>query len=173
MHRSIPLLALLLATLACADPDAEARPVPRQTPARPHDQDVAQRILVPDGSTVQPGGAVSAARSALTHPYEGDARAAEEGKRLFVAYNCIDCHGADGAGGMGPSFQDGRWHFGGTPAAVFQSIYEGRPDGMPTWGGRIADDQIWKLTAYVRSLAVSHDGSTETFTGRTVERGGH
>ena len=46
-------------------------------------------------------------------------------------------------------------------------------EGMPTWGGRIADDQIWRLTAYVRSLAVTHDVSTENFTGRTVERGGH
>ena len=108
----------------------------------------------------------------LRNPYEGDKRAIATGAQLFVAYNCIDCHGADGAGAMGPSFQDGRWHFGGSSGAVFESIYQGRPDGMPSWGGRIANDQIWMLTAYVRSLATV-DLSTENFSGTTVERTGH
>ena len=94
------------------------------------------------------------------------------GGRMNLSYNCLDCHGADGSGAMGPSFQDGRWHFGGSPAEVFESIYQGRPDGMPAWGGRISNDQIWMLTAYVRSLA-SKDLSTENFTGKTVERTGH
>jgi cytochrome c oxidase cbb3-type subunit 3 len=108
----------------------------------------------------------------LTNPYEGDKRALGIGAQLYVSYNCIDCHGADGSGAMGPSFADGRWHFGGSPGAVFESIYQGRPDGMPQWGGRISNDQIWMLTAYVRSLATK-DVSTENFTGRTVERTGH
>jgi cytochrome c oxidase cbb3-type subunit 3 len=105
----------------------------------------------------------------LKNPYEGDKNAIA---MLFIGYNCLDCHGADGSGAMGPSFQDGRWHFGGSPAEVFESIYQGRPDGMPAWGGRISNDQIWMLTAYVRSLA-SKDLSTENFTGKTVERTGH
>ena len=108
----------------------------------------------------------------LRNPHEGDKQAVATGKQLFVAYNCIDCHGADGAGAMGPSFQDGRWHFGGTAGAVFESIYQGRPDGMPSWGGRISNDQIWMLTSYVRSLA-SADISTDNFSGATVERTGH
>lgn len=108
----------------------------------------------------------------VTNPYEGDARAITTGGQLFIGYNCMDCHGADGSGAMGPSFQDGRWHFGGTPGEVFESIYQGRPDGMPAWGGRISNEQIWMLTAYVRSLS-SKDLSTENFTGKTVERSGH
>ena len=108
----------------------------------------------------------------LTNPYEGDKKAIATGGQLFIDYNCIDCHGADGSGAMGPAFSDGRWHFGGTPGEVFESIYEGRPDGMPQWGGRITNDQIWMLTAYVRSLS-SHDVSTENFSGKTVERTGH
>ncbi|HET9636237.1 MAG TPA: c-type cytochrome [Gemmatimonadaceae bacterium] len=108
----------------------------------------------------------------VKNPYEGDKKAISTGGQLFIAYNCLDCHGAEGSGAMGPSFQDGRWHFGGTPAEVFESIYQGRPDGMPAWGGRISNDQIWMLTAYVRSLA-SKDLSTENFTGKTVERTGH
>ena len=108
----------------------------------------------------------------VRNPYEGDKSAINTGGKLFVGYNCLDCHGADGSGAMGPSFQDGRWHFGGSPGEVFESIYEGRPDGMPAWGGRITNDQIWMLTAYVRSLS-SKDLSTENFTGKTVERTGH
>ena len=106
------------------------------------------------------------------NPYEGNKQAIATGAQLFITYNCIDCHGADGAGAMGPSFQDGRWHFGGTPAAVFESIYQGRPDGMPAWGGRISNNQIWMLTSYVRSLGGA-DISTEDFSGVTVERTGH
>ena len=108
----------------------------------------------------------------IKNPYEGDKAAISTGGKLFVAYNCLDCHGADGSGAMGPSFQDGRWHFGGAPGEVFESIYQGRPDGMPAWGGRISNDQIWMLTAYVRSLS-SKDLSTENFTGKTIERTGH
>jgi len=108
----------------------------------------------------------------IKNPYEGNKPAIATGAQLFVGYNCLDCHGADGSGAMGPAFQDGRWHFGGSAGEVFESIYQGRPDGMPAWGGRITDDQIWMLTAYVRSLS-SKDLSTENFTGKTVERTGH
>ena len=108
----------------------------------------------------------------IKNPYEDDKTAISTGGKLFIAYNCVDCHGADGSGSMAPTFQDGRWHFGGSPGEVFESIYQGRPDGMPAWGGRISNDQIWMLTAYVRSLS-SKDLSTENFTGKTIERTGH
>ncbi len=122
---------------------------------------------------IQPGLAFTGRWGQLVNPYENDAQKIAEGGRLFVSYNCVDCHGAEGSGAMGPSLQDGRWHFGGTPADVFQSIYEGRPDGMPAWGGRIADDQIWRLVAYVRTLDSGHSVATENFTGKTIARSGH
>jgi cytochrome c oxidase cbb3-type subunit 3 len=109
----------------------------------------------------------------LANPYAKDPRRAAEGAKLFIAYNCLDCHGADGSGAMGPSLQDSRWHFGGTPGEIFQSIYEGRPDGMPSWGGRIDDAEIWRLVAYVQTLSKGHDVTTENFTGKTVARTGH
>ena len=73
---------------------------------------------------------------------------------------------------MGPSLQDNRWHFGGSAGEVFQSIYEGRPDGMPSWGGRISDEDIWRLVTYIRTLSKGKAVATENFTGRTVERSG-
>ena len=38
------------------------------------------------------------------------------GGKINISYNCLDCHGAEGSGAMGPSLADGRWHFGGNPA---------------------------------------------------------
>ena len=122
---------------------------------------------------IKPGLAFTGQWAQLKNPYDGNAQRAAEGAKLFIAYNCMDCHGADGSGAMGPSLQDGRWHFGGTPGTIFQSIYEGRPDGMPAWGGRIADDQIWRLVAYVQSLGVGKDVSTENFTGKAIPKMGH
>ena len=74
---------------------------------------------------------------------------------------------------MAPSFQDNRWHFGGSPDEVFRSIAEGRPGGMPAWGAIIPGPQMIALAAYVRSLGEGRDLSTENFTGTTVERSGH
>jgi mono/diheme cytochrome c family protein len=109
----------------------------------------------------------------LRNPYEGNAEAIALGANLYVSYNCVDCHGADGSGAMAPAFIDGRWHFGGSPAQVYESIYQGRPDGMPAWGGLIDGASIWRLVSYVRSLEKGKDVTTENFTGRTVERTGH
>ena len=109
----------------------------------------------------------------LANPYAHNPRALATGAKLYVSYNCVDCHGADGNGAIGPSLADGRWHFGGSDGEVFESIYQGRPDGMPAWGGRIANDQLRMLVTYVRSLNGGRNVSTENFTGRVVERSGH
>jgi len=111
--------------------------------------------------------------NALRNPFSGDASAVATGAKLYVAYNCIDCHGGDGSGAMAPAFVDGRWHFGGSEAEVFESIFQGRPDGMPAWGGLIDRSSIWRLVSYVRSLERGKDVATENFTGKTVERTGH
>ena len=122
---------------------------------------------------IRPGLMPPPAGLALRNPYDGDAAAAATGAKLFIAYNCIDCHGADGSGAMGPSLADGRWHFGGAPGEIFESIYQGRPEGMPAWGSLISADQIWMLVTYLRSLEKNRNVTTENFTGATVERTGH
>jgi len=100
---------------------------------------------------------------------------ASEGERLFIGYNCADCHGYGGVGSMGPSFQDGRWRFGGSEEEVFRSISDGRPDGMPRWGRMIPAAHIRTLTAYVRSLATGKDVTTMSFADLqgAVDRPGH
>jgi cytochrome c oxidase cbb3-type subunit 3 len=83
---------------------------------------------------------------------EGNAYELAEGKRLFVWFNCVGCH-ANGGGGMGPSLMDAAWRYGSEPAAIYASIVDGRPNGMPAYGHRIPQRQVLQLTAYVRSLA--------------------
>lgn len=144
-----------------------------QAPATPPQAGTQPTYFVEHPDNIQPGFAFHGRWASLVNPYEGNQQRIAEGAKLFIAYNCLDCHGADGSGAMGPSLQDGRWHFGGTPGDVFESIYEGRPDGMPAWGGRIPDDQIWRLVAYVRTLANGHSVATENFTGKTIARTGH
>ncbi|KRB86566.1 hypothetical protein ASE00_07710 [Sphingomonas sp. Root710] len=75
------------------------------------------------------------------------------GMKLYKAYNCSGCHSA-GGGGMGPSLMDDVWVYGGRLAQIHQTIVEGRPNGMPSWGGKIPDGQIWQIAAYVRSLSL-------------------
>lgn len=144
-----------------------------QAPARRAQSGNQPTYMVEHPDHIQPGLTFRGRWASLKNPYEGNAQRIAEGGKLFVAYNCLDCHGAEGSGAMGPSLQDSRWHFGGTPGDVFQSIYEGRPDGMPAWGGRISDDEIWRLVAYVRTLANGHSVTTENFTGKTIARTGH
>lgn len=162
--------AVLLWQAACAK-QGEAAEAREPDVVRRQQQQTATFVQHPDH--IQPGLALRGGFTQLTNPFEGDKTKIKEGGALFVSYNCMDCHGADGSGAMGPSLADGRWHFGGTAGEVFQSIYEGRPEGMPAWGGRIPDDQIWRLVAYVQSLGIGKDVSTENFTGKTIQKMGH
>jgi cytochrome c oxidase cbb3-type subunit 3 len=85
-------------------------------------------------------------------PYAQDKVALAEGRKLFLQYNCYGCHGGHAGGGMGPSLRDATWIYGDSDAHVFDSIAQGRANGMPTWGKRIPEDQIWKLVAYIKSM---------------------
>jgi len=165
----LPALAALSAGACTRDSNAAEPPQVAQATRQAADS----TAFVTHAEHIRPGLARARAGLALRNPYAGNARARDEGAKLFVAYNCIDCHGADGSGAMGPSLADGRWHFGGTDAEVYESIYQGRPEGMPAWGTLIAPDQVWRLVTYVQSLGTGKDPSTENFTGRTVERTGH
>ena len=102
-------------------------------------------------SVLQPGEPRPMARH-IASGYDENAYAITEGQRLFAWYNCAGCH-ANGGGGMGPPLIDDKWIYGSAPENIYQTIVEGRPNGMPAWGGRIPSSQIWQITAYVRSLS--------------------
>jgi cytochrome c oxidase cbb3-type subunit 3 len=85
--------------------------------------------------------------------YYNNADAVNTGKRLFQQYNCSGCH-SNGGGGMGPDLMDDVWIYGGRLEQIHQTLVEGRPNGMPAWGGKVPDEQLWQLSAYVRSLSL-------------------
>lgn len=92
------------------------------------------------------------AMDSVVGPYDDNAYAVAQGQALFSYYNCTGCH-SNGGGGMGPPLMDDVWIYGSSPRNIFESIVEGRPNGMPSWGGRIPDQNVWELVAYVRSLS--------------------
>jgi cytochrome c oxidase cbb3-type subunit 3 len=87
----------------------------------------------------------------VKNPYSGDAAAITQGRELFVGMNCAACHGYDLKGGMGPDLTDTYWRYGGSPADIYKSIFEGRPQGMPAWGRTLPPALIWKVAAYIES----------------------
>jgi len=48
---------------------------------------------------------------------------------------------------------DNVWIYGSEPENVFATIVQGRPNGMPAFGGRIPEKEVWQLVAYVRSMS--------------------
>jgi mono/diheme cytochrome c family protein len=99
---------------------------------------------------VAAGGRVPAA-AAPTNPFSGDSASVAEGARLFTVMNCDGCHAGGAVGAVGPSLVDGRWRYGGTDGEVFQSIFYGRPRGMPAYGGVLPPAAIWKIMTYLAS----------------------
>ncbi len=106
---------------------------------------------------VEPGIHAAAVIGDVHNPYTGNVGAAAEGRQLFVQYNCSGCHGGRAGGGMGPSLRDSAWVYGNTDADLYDTIFEGRPAGMPTWGTKISADQIWKLITYIRTLGTPQE----------------
>ncbi len=82
--------------------------------------------------------------------------------QLYNQMNCVGCH-FNGGGGIGPPLMDTSWTYGGRLDQIYDTIYFGRANGMPAWGGKLTDDQIWKIATYVRSMSlpetIAHNGS--------------
>ena len=143
------LTLVLLMALALAACEREARrfdaPAKNQTPVEEASRASHNQPALPLEGKV---------RAALRDksPYDENAYAVNEGKRLYRWYNCVGCHSM-GGGGIGPALMDSEWKYGGDPASIFNTIMQGRPEGMPSFGGHIPEDQVWKIVAYVRSMS--------------------
>ena len=137
---SIAIAGGLLLFSSCV---REKRQFQSPPPARVETQSITMSELRP-GETV----ATTVAKPAI----EDQAYPVSEGKRLYTAYNCSGCH-FNGGGGIGPALMDEKWIYGAEPVNVYATIVEGRPNGMPSFRNKITDQQVWQLTAYVRSLS--------------------
>src|SRR3954454_16116565 len=143
MNRWVVLLIVVFVTVPFISCEREERGFRVQTPD-------ANRINSKQLTSLQAG--ESAPEPAVKNEYEENAFAMSEGKRLFSQMNCVGCH-AHGGGGMGPALMDDKWIYGYQPEQIFSTIVEGRPNGMPSFRGKLPDYQIWQLAAYVRSLS--------------------
>ena len=101
-------------------------------------------------SDIRPGG--TPAPQSPQFAYDSNAHAISQGKQLYEWFNCSGCH-AFGGGAIGPPLMDDQWIYGEAPENIFATIVEGRPNGMPSFGGKIPDTQIWMIVAYVESMS--------------------
>lgn len=138
---TLTLAGALLATTGCDSRD-DVGPAPPPSDAI---------VGVPGEIALVPGPEVSEPGT-IQNPYSGDPYAIAEGQRFYTWYNCGACHGGLGGGGMGPPLRDGQWIYGGDPVSVYRSIMQGRPEGMPGFIGRITDDQVWRIVAFIEAL---------------------
>ena len=114
----------------------------------------SEAIVAPHGSETGNAKDPGAASHPLTldNPLGDGPEVVVAGKQLFTQMNCAGCHGYDGGGGMGPKLTDGYWRYGGSPTAIYITLRDGRPQGMPAWGRLLPPVKLWQLTAYVGSL---------------------
>jgi cytochrome c oxidase cbb3-type subunit III len=137
--------AEVIPSAAAAEPPAKPAAELVQQPAVP--QYVVDTALTPGVGhttyTIDPRAA----------KYYDNQNAVNIGKALFYSMNCSGCH-TNGGGGMGPSLMDSQWIYGGRLEQIRQTIADGRPNGMPAWGARLSDADMWELAAYVRSMSL-------------------
>jgi cytochrome c oxidase cbb3-type subunit 3 len=138
--RTVAAGLCFIALIACDREKRDLRPSP------------ASVVIFSDAareSPLQPGGVQTEPQ--ISNPVEGNALAISEGQRLFSWYNCTGCH-ANGGGAIGPPLIKDVWVYGNEPANLFDTIVKGRPNGMPSWGGKIPEYQVWRLVAWIRAM---------------------
>jgi cytochrome c oxidase cbb3-type subunit 3 len=109
-------------------------------------------------SELQPGPTVVA--ESTKSPLGANAYALLEGRRLYNQMNCSGCH-FQGGGGIGPPLMDDQWIYGSDPSQIFTTIMEGRPNGMPAWKGKLSNQEVWEIVAFVRSMS-GFEGATNS-----------
>ncbi len=138
-------LSLAVAVIVCAGVacDRESRPFQKLS-------DVAGRTPAESQTPLYAG--APAPPPGTPSPFRENAWGISEGKLLFSQYNCVGCH-AYGGGGIGPALMDDEWRYGFDPANIYATIVEGRPNGMPSFRGKVPDYQVWQIVAFVQSLS--------------------
>src|SRR5688500_6490460 len=88
--------------------------------------------------------------------YIGDAQAIAAGKRLYSKW-CASCHLPNAAGRIGPSLVDDEYRYPRTNTAVgtFEIIYAGGTGAMQAFKGRMSQDEMLQVMAFLESLRKS------------------
>jgi cytochrome c oxidase cbb3-type subunit 3 len=142
---AIGVAAVLALVAGCEREQRDFTPTPLHSNARAEADGMAELQPGQPGRGLRP--------TAAAGGYNPDsAYEVAQGKQWFRWYNCVGCH-AQGGGAIGPALMDDKWIYGSTPDAIFATIVDGRPNGMPSFRGRIPEAQVWQLVAYVRSMS--------------------
>ncbi len=81
-----------------------------------------------------------------------DAADLAEGSKTFVRL-CVQCHNAQGQGGIGPNLTDDYWIHGAGMTNVTKSIKYGYPEkGMIPWRFQMSPEDIRKVASFVMTL---------------------
>lgn len=139
------LIAVALLSSACGSPETAESSHPPTMP--------------PVNVNVGPLPGIVRAEYDVRNPYAGNQQALAEGRRYFTWYNCAGCHGDHGGGGMGPSLRDEQWLYGSSDPQIAKSIVDGRANGMPAWGVMLTEEQVWQITAYIKSMRTENEPS--------------
>jgi cytochrome c oxidase cbb3-type subunit 3 len=144
--RTSAALCALLALAACQREQRDLQKPPEQS-APPAQTAVSQLV----------GGQTDLSMRARQQKAFGEnAWQISQGQNLYGAFNCYGCH-AWGGGDIGPPLMDEQWIYGGEIDQIYQSIAQGRANGMPAFAGKIAPEQIWQIAAFVRSMQGAAD----------------
>jgi cytochrome c oxidase cbb3-type subunit 3 len=177
MLRALPLVALLSLSLSVgvraqppANPAALAQQelpgpplhrLPHEAGQLPIEQYSGTEALLRSAvTTIFPGGIST--QPPIQNPVGNDPAAPLRGMRYFDSFNCVGCHAANGGGGIGPALSNRFFKYGSAPADIFLTIVQGRPNGMPSWGGVLPDSVIWDLVAYVTQISQAPESSWGT-----------
>jgi cytochrome c oxidase cbb3-type subunit 3 len=82
-----------------------------------------------------------------------NAEEVKKGEEVFVN-NCVACHKEKGQGDIGPNLADEFWiNKKGTPEDIHYIVTNGvEVNGMPVWKDVLSPEEIYYVTAYVKTL---------------------
>jgi cytochrome c oxidase cbb3-type subunit 3 len=174
---SAGLAACLSAALAFAIGPSFAQSY--QPPSKPPGQQMkldqytspAEALLKTPVSGLHPGGVNIAPQ--ITNPAIGNPVEIQRGMQYFTAFNCVGCHAPNGGGGMGRALSNRFFLYGASPANIYLTIAQGRPNGMPAWGSMLPSGVIWDLVAYIEQISkapVTEWGTTISSSSPTIQQ---
>ena len=122
-------------------------------------------------SDAQRWNVVSYALSLSTTPEE-----IATGKTIYET-NCTECHGADGSKVANSDFSSQQLMASRSASDLYKTTSDGSGPGMPGFAGELSQDQLWAVTAYLRTLsyqapqAAATDTALPTATATVGETG--
>jgi cytochrome c oxidase cbb3-type subunit III len=92
------------------------------------------------------------------------------GKGIFTA-RCVQCHGPNGQGNIGPNLTDDFWLHGAGMSNVVKTVKYGYPaKGMLSWRTELTPEQILQVASYVLSIHGSNPPNPKPPQGELVKQ---